>query len=92
MVLSSQPAAQLGCLAERLAGRLPSWEAGLLAGKAMKNMRLFMYCSSIVIKQTRIVASELIKDDPNLSDQKNKGTKEHLKKSIKSNINWSRVS
>ena len=45
-----------------------------------------------VIKQTRIVASELIKDDPNLSDQKNKGTKEHLKKSIKSNINWSRVS
>ena len=45
-----------------------------------------------IIKQTRVVASELIKDDPNLSDQKNKGTKEHLKKSIKSNINWSRVS
>ena len=45
-----------------------------------------------VIKQTRVVASEVIKEDPNLNDQKNKGTKEYLKKSIKSNINWSRVS
>ena len=45
-----------------------------------------------IIKQTRDVVSGLMKNDPNLTNLKNKGTKEYLKKSIKSNINWSRVS
>jgi len=35
---------------------------------------------------------DLIDKDPSLSDKKNKNIVDHLKRNIKSNINWSRVS
>ena len=44
------------------------------------------------IKNTRELAKELIKEDPELKNSKNEKIKKHLKKSIKSNINWSRIS
>ena len=44
------------------------------------------------IKQTRDVVIDLINKDPGLSDKKNKNIVNHLKRNIKSNINWSRVS
>ena len=44
------------------------------------------------IKNTRELAKELIKKDPDLKNSKNEKTKKHLKTNIKSNINWSRIS
>ena len=44
------------------------------------------------IKNTRELAKELIKKDPDLKNSKNEKIKKHLKSSIKSNINWSRIS
>ena len=44
------------------------------------------------IKNTRELAKELIKKDPELKNSKNEKIKKHLKSSIKSNINWSRIS
>jgi ATP-dependent DNA helicase RecG len=44
------------------------------------------------IKQTRDVVINLINKDPGLSDKKNENIVNHLKRNIKSNINWSRVS
>ena len=44
------------------------------------------------IKNTRELAKELIKKDPDLKNSKNEKIKKHLKTNIKSNINWSRIS
>ena len=44
------------------------------------------------IKNTRELAKELIKEDPDLKNSKNEKIKKHLKTNIKSNINWSRIS
>jgi len=44
------------------------------------------------IKNTRELAKELIKKDPDLKNSENEKIKKHLKTNIKSNINWSRIS
>jgi len=44
------------------------------------------------IKTTREVAINLIEKDPELKSPENKVIKHHIKRNIKSNINWSRIS
>ena len=45
-----------------------------------------------LIKKTRSVALSIIENDPKLIHLENKNISHHLNKSIKSNINWSRIS
>ena len=45
-----------------------------------------------LIKKTRSVALSIIENDPKLIRLENKNISYHLNKSIKSNINWSRIS
>ena len=45
-----------------------------------------------LIKKTRSVALSIIENDPKLIHLENKNISYHLNKSIKSNINWSRIS
>jgi len=44
------------------------------------------------IKNTRELAKALITKDPELKNKENEKIKTHLRKSVKSNINWSRIS